>query len=119
HPVGVGHVAVGGPDGDGQGGVAGVVDGHGQPHVGLAGQGGEAAVAGVAGGHDHHHPRADQAGDLGADGALAAGEPLGGEVVYGAEVDPVDPQQLAVAVDVLADVLERPEHVHGLAVAAV
>jgi hypothetical protein len=31
----------------------------------------------------------------------------------------VDPQQLAVAVDVLAHVLERPEHVHGLAVAAV
>src|SRR4030095_53054 len=43
HPVGVGHVAVGGAHGDGQGGVAGVVDGHRQPDVGLAGHGGEGA----------------------------------------------------------------------------
>ena len=114
--VDVRRVAVGGPDRDGQLGVARVVDGERPP--GRAGHAAERVlrlgVAGVAGGDDDDDAAADQPVDLDAQRALPAREPLRVEVVAEAEVDAVDAQAAAVVVDLL-DRVERGEDGAGAA----
>ena len=107
------HVAVRGADGDGQVGVAGIVDGEVQPRsddallLAL-----REAIARVAGGDDDDHARADQPVHLHAERTLPAGEPLRLEVVPHAQVDPVHEDPPPVPVQLL-DVLDGRDDAAG------
>jgi hypothetical protein len=102
---------VGGADGNGEVGIARVVDRQGEAGAGEALARGEVPVAGIAGGDDDDDARAHEPVHLHADRALAAGEPLGVELVSQTQIDAMDPLQLAFAVDLFPDVLQRPQDV--------
>ena len=112
--VDVRHVAMRRADGDRELGVAGIVDvsGHAGRDRASARRSSATAVAGVARRDHDHHARSHEPIDLDAQRALAAGEPLGLEVVADAHVDAVDAQPPAVAVDLL-NVLDRRDEIAG------
>ena len=96
---------MGRPNRDRRRGIAWVVDRLHEAGPGLPLLRVELAVAGVARRDDHDHPGAHQAVNLDAERTLPAGKHLSVELVADTKVDPVDTEELAVAVDFLADVL--------------
>ena len=90
--INVRHVAMRRADGDGEVGVARVIDRQSHSRAGRADRGLERAVAGIAGGDHDDDAGFHQAIDLDAERALAAGEPLRLEVVAEAHVHAVDEQ---------------------------
>ena len=111
--------AVRGSDGDGEGGVAGIVDGVREDDGGLALLGGKDAIAGVARSDHDDDAALHEAVDFDTERALTAGEHLGVELIADAEIDAVDAEELGVAVELFADVGEGAHDVAGAALAIV
>ena len=97
-------------DGDGEIGIAGVVDGERHACGGCADRGFQGAVPGIACGDHDDDAGLDQAIDLHAKRALAARKPFGLEVITDAHVDALNQQTAAIPVDFL-DVVDGGDEV--------
>ena len=82
---------MGGPDGDGEIGIAGIIDAqtHARRKRRSSGQI-ERSIAGVAGSHDNDHTRADQPFHFHTERALTAREPFGLKIVADTDVYTLD-----------------------------
>ena len=100
-------------DGDGEVGVARVIDRESHPRARRANRRLERAVARVAGGDHDDNAGFHQPIDLNTERALAAREPLRLEVIPEAHVHPVDEQPPSLAIDLLHMVDRGDKIAHG------